>query len=82
MTNSSESLCETSLLPVYVVNPSYINSASDQMGGVRQGSYILYTRGDVIIQGLWELQTDAIINIGDANNYTYNNELMDDLLAH
>ena len=40
------------------------------------------TRGDVLVWGLWELQTAAIINIGDANNDTYNNELMDDILAH
>ena len=73
MINSSALLCGTFILPVYVYNPSYIRYDSGQMGGVRQGSDILDSRGDVLIQGLWELQTDAIINIklGDAYVDTY-----------
>ena len=41
------------------------------------------TRGDVLIWGLWESQTDAIIDVkfGDTDTDTYKHELMDKLLA-
>ena len=39
-------------------------------------------RGDVLIQGLWEVQTDAIIDVifDDADIYTYRYEPMDKIL--
>ena len=41
------------------------------------------TMGDVIIWGLWEHQTDAIIDVkfGDTGTDTYTHEPMDKLLA-
>ena len=41
------------------------------------------TQGDVIIWGLRELQTDAIIGVkfGDTDNYTYKNDLMYKILT-
>ena len=47
----------------------------------RQGRCGLEKRGDVLIRGLWESQTDAIINVryGDANSDTYKYETMDKL---
>ena len=41
------------------------------------------TRGGFLIRGLWESQTDAIIDVrfGDANADTYKYEPMDNLLA-
>ena len=42
----------------------------------------LDTRGDVLIRGLWEIQTDSIINVifGDSGVDTYKYDLMDKLL--
>ena len=41
------------------------------------------TRGDFIIRGLWEIQTDAIINVifGDSDTDTYKKEATGKLLA-
>ena len=41
------------------------------------------TKGDVLIQVLWEIQTDAIIKVifGDSDVGTYRKETMDKLLA-
>ena len=52
--------------------------------GVRQGRVRLDTRGDIIIQGLWEIQTDAIIDVrfGDSYMNPYKNEPMYKLLAY
>ena len=49
---------------------------------MRQGSESLKTRGDVIIRGLWDRQTDAIINVklGDSDTDTYKFEPMETLL--
>ena len=51
--------------------------------GIRHGSEILETRCDVLIQGLWELQTNAIIDvkIGDADADICMFEPTDKLLA-
>ena len=40
------------------------------------------TRGDILVWVLWEIQTDAIIDIrfGDSNFDTYKHETMDKLL--
>ena len=48
-----------------------------------QGRGGLETRRDVLIRGLWKIQTDTIINVrfGDANTDIYKNEPMDNLLA-
>ena len=47
-----------------------------------QGRGGLETRGDSLIQSLWEIQTDAIINIifGDDNADNYKYEPMDKLM--
>ena len=47
------------------------------------GSDIPETRGDVLIQILWELHTDAMIDIklGDTDAYTYRFEPMEKILA-
>ena len=44
---------------------------------------ILYTRGDVLIWGLWEIHTDATIDVifGDLDADTYKHEPVDNLLA-
>ena len=41
------------------------------------------TRGDVLIQGLWKSQTDAIIDVrfGDSDADTYRKEPMEKILA-
>ena len=46
--------------------------------------HILETRGDVLIRGLWEIHTDAIIDVrfGDSDAETYRKETMDKLLDH
>ena len=51
-------------------------------GELLQDSDILDTIGDVLIWGLWEQQTDAIIDvkIGDTGTDTYRFEQMDKLL--
>ena len=50
--------------------------------GVRQGRGGLETRCDVLIWGLWERQTDAIINIifGDTDTGTYKHEPTEKIL--
>ena len=50
---------------------------------MRQRGRNLETSGDVPIQGLWEIQTEAIIDVrfGDADANTWNTQGMDKLLA-
>ena len=45
-------------------------------------SDILDTRGDLLIRGLWDIQTDNIINakVGNSGEYTYSLEPMVTLL--
>ena len=47
-----------------------------------QGRGGLETRGDVLIRGLWEIQTDVIIGVifGDSSANTYKYEPIDNLL--
>ena len=49
---------------------------------VCQGRGLLETRCDVLIQGLWEHPTEAIVNVkfGDADTDTYKHDPMDKLL--
>ena len=51
--------------------------------GIYQGSEKFYTRGDVMIRGLWNWQTDPIIDVklGDANTDTYRFKPMSAILA-
>ena len=50
---------------------------------VCQGARRLETSGDILIQGLWKIYTDAIIGVrfGDLDADTYRKEPMDKLLA-
>ena len=50
---------------------------------VHQGEGGFETRGDVLIQGLREIQTDTIIDVrfGDSYADTYNHESMDKVLS-
>ena len=50
-------------------------------GGVSHGGRIPETRGDVLTKGLWESQTEAIVDVKfrDANTETYKTEVIDKL---
>ena len=64
------------------MNPSSTRTAADQGGGVHRGSNIPETRADLLIRGLWEIHTDAIINVvfADADSEIYVKEVMDIVL--
>ena len=66
-------------LTTYKANPSSTRAAAYQRGDIRHRRNIPETRGDVLIRRLWEIQTDAIIDIrfGDAGAETYVKERMD-----
>ena len=82
--NSSTSLDKASLIHMYSSNPSYTRDIADQRGGVHEGSERLETRGDVLIQGILEHQTDAIIDVklGYSDVDTYRFDPMDKILDH
>ena len=66
-----------------MANPSSTRAAEDQKGEVRHGRIIPETWGDVLIKGLWEIHTDAIIDIrfGDADGEIYVKEGMDTIFT-
>ena len=44
-------------------NPHILGTQHIREIEIRQGSYRLKTRGDVLIRGLWDKHTEAIINV-------------------
>ena len=69
--------------PTCVYNKTLIHQVRSRYEEeVRQGIEMLETRGDVLIQGLWENYTDVRINVkfGDADADTYNHELRDKIM--
>ena len=61
MTNSFASLGKTSLLTSHLANPTSTRAASYQRRSYVREFERLETRGPILIQGLWEIQTEAII---------------------
>ena len=79
----SDLLNKPSPLVAYAAKTSSISTTEYQRRTqVREGS-ALETRGEILIQDLWVIQIDAIINVGfgDVDTDTYKYELMDKLLS-
>ena len=74
--------CDFSLNWIYVT-PIINQGRSRSNEEVHQDREENYNRGDFIIRGLWELQTNTIVDVifGDANCVTYNKEPIISLLA-
>ena len=79
----SISLGEPYPITAYEENPQPTRDTAHQTRRYIRGGSRLETRGEIIIQGLWEIQTDSIIEIrfGYSDADTYSKEPMENILA-